>query len=403
MISFRISEWKIYKWILLIVFLASIRIWCFWKIPFFVPSIGFFFSIYFAAKHSEYFNLNKSAIIQIVLFFLAQIFTIRNGNYKAFIGMILTFSSVAFVFGLKRVYKSELLQFITKVVGALLFISLSGWFIHLLGINTPFFPDNYNDAQYSYENHFIFLVNTGGAVSVFPRFSGVFLEPGYLGVLLVILLYINEFNLRRKEILVLFFALIFTFSLAGYLMFLFAYVAYLLQKSRKAVLYMLLFMTFIWSSYTFLANYNDGNNIINKMVLERLKYDDEAGNIAGYNRTQEYFDNYFKSFWNRGDDILFGIGTDTFDFGSNVGYKVYLTQHGIFGTLLIFIAFFSVLLFNRGYSKFIIFLLYTIMFIRGHHIIYWSGFLLVYVCAMSITSDKLNSNNLKVQYPLIMN
>lgn len=34
-----------------------------------------------------------------------------------------------------------------------------------------------------------------------PRFAGMFLEPGHLGTICCLLLYVEGFNLKKKEIL----------------------------------------------------------------------------------------------------------------------------------------------------------------------------------------------------------
>jgi hypothetical protein len=77
-------------------------------------------------------------------------------------------------------------------------------------------------------------------------------------------------------------------------------------------------------------------------------------------------------------------------------------RYGIIG-LILFLSYLMVIArIWKGYRSLIMFILYVLMFIRGHGPIFWTGFMLVYVCGLaqakynSMTYEK-NRNSSSLQ------
>ena len=137
-------------------------------------------------------------------------------------------------------------------------------------------------------------------------------------------------------------ALLFTLSLAGYLLFIIGYVFHGLSRgglyfSKKVVVIVLVSLISIYAA----MNYNQGDNLVNSFILERLEYDEDNG-ISGNNRVDDDTDSRFMQLV--GTDVFwFGYDADTYnqlrssDAIHGSGYKVYILSRGVLGVLLIFL------------------------------------------------------------------
>lgn len=130
---------------------------------------------------------------------------------------------------------------------------------------------------------FNFNVYTESAFSFFNRFFSFYDEPGVLGNILMVLLYIQKFNLKKWYNIVFLVAGILTYSLA----FCFALMIYyiILSSVRTRIVFILLVLIFTYLFY--------GNEYLDQYVFGRLIFED--GHMAGYNREKYNFDNWFDS------------------------------------------------------------------------------------------------------------
>ena len=101
-------------------------------------------------------------------------------------------------------------------------------------------------------------------------------------------------------------------------------------------------------------DYNNGKNIVNEKIIQRLEYDEEKG-IAGNNRTGEGTEFYYNQAIEDGD-IWLGLGQERVnkinagsatsgDYSTNIrgaGYKVYFVKFGIISALM-FLLFYMML------------------------------------------------------------
>ena len=229
--------WTFYKWMLFLVMLDSLRVWFFWlvPIPFLTSMLFIVISAFVVAVSPQLFFFNRKTVFLFFFFYLMARFFGTRGNMNAYLGMFLTSVSIFIFLGLKDEYKIDFLSFFTKVFAILMAISLSAWILVIwvlicLLFEYFGFSERRNELKILTKT-ICFLIDFRFRDSMMlPRFNSV-LEPGYLSIILVILLSI-KFNMKNKYNIIMLVALFFTFSLAGWLLFMFVYIAYLLRNSR---------------------------------------------------------------------------------------------------------------------------------------------------------------------------
>lgn len=397
----------IYSLILFLVMLDSLRV-CFifsFSGSFLTSAILFVLSLVALISYPSLFSFRKRDVLLIIFLFLIARFSATRGNLNAYFGMIVFSLNVIIFFGLKQKYKREFLNIFSKWFAVVLTVSLFFWILYLLGLNLPHqeieygFSENRNEAQYFFDNYYFFLKNNGHSYTdlsdlILPRFSSILLEPGYLGNILVILLIVNSFNLRKWYNIVFLLSLIFTFSLSGWMLFIFSIVAFIIEKkkNKRFIKFSLTIIAFI-SLYLFFRNYNSGNNAVNEMILSRLEYDASKGSLAGYNRTTEQFDDWYYNNFLQGSDYLFGTDVEKY-FGQtpNVGWKMYTAHFGFVALALYFLFLYFPLSRAKTFSNYILFGTYILIFTRGHHEIFWAAFPVLYLAGLQFPQghDKKN-------------
>jgi len=403
------KRWNTYSVILIIQALYSLKAWFLWWIPWktgtvIILVISVFYLIY-APFWTFKENKKVYAAVLLVILFLYQ----AEGNLNAYMLKLMEVFAVIPLIFLKPQYQADILEKFQRVITVILTISLAFWVLHLVGINFPSTPITYGtvdrgqglEDQYLFDNHYFFLVNQSGllrfAIELLSlRFSSIFLEPGYLAILMVFLLFINEFNFKEKRNLLYVATIIATVSLAGYLMVVFAYIAHSLQHTKRGTLGIVLLLIISFASYNFFQNFNEGRNFINEGIIERLEFD-ESKFIVGNNRTSLDFSEQFNRFVTT-PDLIGGIGKRRVANmgGANVGYKAFIMCYGIVG-LILFLSFLILLArTSKNYRSFILFLLYFLMFLRGDGPIFWTSFVLIYTCALTMFNYEKESSTLLV-------
>ena len=188
-------------------------------------------------------------------------------------------------------------------------ILVPGLIMHIIDLTVGMpisVPSVYGESYaYIFFNYFFLLKPIAEYEAESGRFFSIFIEPGYLGILLSFPLYASKFDLTKKQTWILICGLIASFSLFGIVSSLVGYILIRLSKDlavKKIVLFILLSLPV----YYFGVTYNNGNNIINSLIIERLQPDDEKG-ISGNNRVGEVCDAYFDQMVADGS-ILYGMG-----------------------------------------------------------------------------------------------
>ena len=283
------------------------------------------------------FKTNGNIVMAIICLILITLFSAPS--IRSLIQMVLTYYPLLVLLSdVKHV--DDYIRLITKGTAVILAPGLILHFLYLAEILTVSFPVAFGESTtYIFYN---FIFNLESVYTSDLRFRCVFLEPGYLGTLLVLLLYVNRFDFKKKYNLVLLAGLISSFSLAGYVTGIIAYVFHLYShggKSTRMLKGSIVFAVLLAGGYNFALTYNDGDNDFNKKILRRLELDDEKI-IAGNNRTElSNADILYDNAWRSGE-ILLGLRITGDEramsslMGTSAGYKTFFLINGIIVTVL---------------------------------------------------------------------
>lgn len=382
-----ISSVFIYKISLFVIFLQSMMAWFFWNSMQTINILTFLVVTWFMIFQKKLFTIRSSYFLPLLLLIITELYVVRNTTFNAMILAIMQVLIVSSVFLLNNNTKHELLNFFTNAFAVILTISIFFWFLFLFGLSLPHYFLIRGDDQYLFNNYYLFLHNTNPTENlIFPRFSSIFVEPGHLGMISAFFLYANRFNLKKKAVLIIFIASILSFSLASYVLMLIAALILLFTQSRKPWLYLFLFSGLLLGIYLFFASYNNGNNVVNQLILDRLQV--ENGDIKGNDRYGAGFDLYFSNFI-KSDESLMGIGASKFESMGFVasGYKSYLVEQGIIGTVLIFLLYFSLAYTQRSMYAWGFFLVYIASFLQRPYAL-WDAELFIFITALPLISEK---------------
>jgi hypothetical protein len=387
--------YKTYEISLLILFLQSLYAWFLWDQLYFTIFFSAGMTIIFALTSKHIFYYNTYNIILVFLLIIIELYYVRGSNvYSIILGLLKTMI-ISTVLLLNDQYKNNLFRFITKTFAIIMGMSVIWWILFLIGIPLPHYPTNFSDGYYNFENYYLFLLSTLDANSPLPRFSGYFLEPGYLGMITTFLLVANRFNLKDKYVRIIFIATLITFSLNAYILLLISMSIYLLFYSKNQIKNEFLWGIGLVLLYLFFTQYNNGNNTVNNLIIYRMKF--ENGIL---NRFSDNFDNYYNTFMNSGSLKYWGIGIIKYnelamDFGS-AGYKVLILVHGFIGTGIVLLFYFSVALGKQSKMALILLLVYMLSFLQAPFPL-MECTLLIFITAMPILKS-IENNDKKKKY-----
>ena len=328
---------RIYCFSVLFYVLHSMHAWFMLGIPKIWYSI-FFLLITIVALTKRYFKFSTH-LVPIFTFFLmfvwmkitGSLFGIIEGGINAFL--------FATILSLKEKYILSVLQFVTKSLSVILLISIIGFFLYKIGLPLPSTRLNTTDLLFgtNLNNFYLFVYNL--SPHTFARFQSVFLEPGYLTLGVAPLLFLHKYDVRNKQVLILLFAQLLSFSLAGYIILVVGYIFSSLCSSEKGKYISLLYGLALIVIILMVMALFLGQDFFQTMILDRLQIVD--GSLAGDDRSSAYLDFQYEKMMLT-DDKWFGIGYDA-DFSDKgvSGYKLFVVQHGILGGILVVLAYIS--------------------------------------------------------------
>ncbi len=281
----------------------------------------------------------------------------------------------------KRLFVNRLI----KIYSLILLVSLIGFTLKTVGVELPYsILNNPNPFYSAYKNYYFF---TGYQdLDLFTRFTGIFAEPGHVGMISAILLYVNGFSLKRASNVIMTIALIWSFSLAGFLIYAIGLTIYLILKSNYPIrVLMKVMLGFGCIVGVAIATYSPSNDdIVTQLILKRLEFDSSKG-LAGNNRNTGNFDNIYSNFM-QNHKVVIGMGSEEYGrkfYGTaNSSYKTFIMEYGWGATVMLLLFMLLCLIVFPSRIGFGLFCLIVISFIQRPYFL-WFIECFAYIVAIS--------------------
>ena len=321
---------------------ASIHVMYFWMIEAYCPFVTmplFIMSVLLSRSTRTPIFTRTDFLLPTLLSLIVQYYQCLV-NAQNIVPFIISTASLCMFYCMFRIDKEiaeKSLTKICKVFAGFLIISILFFFLHFIGVNLP--NMSVERGNYSYTNFFFFLLDDRELWNILiPRFNSVFLEPGHMGTTIIMLLATQIGKWKKWYNVVLFVALLMSFSLAAYCLGVMLLFLRLWMLRRKIVLKVLGLVSFLGIIVGGSFVYNDGDNMLNNLIVMRLEVSDTGDDFKGNNRVSEDFEKEFESFLGS-SDILFGREMDYEGWG-NSGYRVYIYDYGMAGFALFLVFYF---------------------------------------------------------------
>ena len=321
---------------------ASIHVMYFWMIEAYCPFVTmplFIMSVLLSRSTCTPIFTRTDFLLPTLLSLIVQYYQCLV-NAQNIVPFIISTASLCMFYCMFRIDKEiaeKSLTKICKVFAGFLIISILFFFLHFIGVNLP--NVSVERGNYSYTNFFFFLLDDRELWNILiPRFNSVFLEPGHMGTTIIMLLATQIGKWKKWYNVVLFVALLMSFSLAAYCLGVMLLFLRLWMLRRKIVLKVLGLVSFLGIIVGGSFVYNDGDNMLNNLIVMRLEVSDTGDDFKGNNRVSEDFEKEFESFLGS-SDVLFGREMDYEGWG-NSGYRVYIYDYGMAGFALFLLFYF---------------------------------------------------------------
>lgn|SRR5690554_1291836 len=389
----RISLYFIFKASLLFYFLDSMHLWVTWHVPtHYIGFVVFLVILLYVSLEKVKLKLTPSRTLGAVLLLVASYIGYTLNNFGAYLGPIFTLLPIALLLYIDdpKIHK-DLLDFIVNFFAVMLPISFFVFLLTFIGLPSLGKLTPTSDFYIPFNNYLFSVKSPMYGV----RFGALFLEPGHLGMISAYLLFAMKFNLKDVRVLVIFIFSLFTFSLAAYVLIIIGYVINLFAHKRLKFRIVLLGLFLFGFLYLIAVNYNDGENLLNESLFERLKPSEDKL-IAGNNRTFGHFDGFYELVMENKNLILWGIGVDNYNFiiehynFGGAGIKIYILRQGLVSVLLVFGGYLIMglsLSKNRRYSLGFVLLLALSFWQRAYP--FWASWLILFISGIASTNEKI--------------
>ncbi|MFW5847757.1 MAG: hypothetical protein ACOCVF_02445 [bacterium] len=369
---------KLFLFSLLIYFLQSLNAWFTWHIPIsLIITLNALVSIIFYFQNKKTIKFSFPIQISILAYVIAISYIASFWSFGQFVVYLVSTIPISIVIASDSDFKIKLLNFLTKWMALILLPSLILFILLLFGINLPDAGEiTHPTSSFYYYTNYVFVLK--GVYGI--RFNSIFCEPGHLGMILSFMLFANNFNLKNKYVLILFISVFFTLSLAGIIL---TFVGFIIrnvfkQQFKKGLIYLISLGLIIYTIVIFSSQYNNGDNYVNKLIIERLEYDNQSGTIAGDNRVDFFTERAFNSilFF----EFMFGKAFSQEYAGS--GFKIYILKFGFISAFLFALFYYSLTkTSNNKLMALGLFFLYCLAFVQRSYP-FWASQLLIFICAM---------------------
>ena len=342
--------------------LCSMKPWFVWD----NPAILYILIIFFILTRLPFARrINKKHCVLLILCFI--LYTVVDvphiNDAKRFVEYIFRhFICTSLVILLLSEEKASLVKiFINFYAGVLLFSTII-YVLVILGMPIYSYQVSINDPYYSWGfSNSLFLILPITSFP-FPRFQSIFLEPGHLGMISSLMLYMIRYNMRSWQGIIIFLSSLLSMSLAAYMLLFLGMVIYKLSFGNllKTITFLLMILMTCTMAYNFFTN-----SYFSQSILLRLEYDEDKG-FKGNNRISEDFEYYYNNKFYKTEHVLLGIGGDNISTisgeGGNSSYKVFIVQYGILGLVVLSVFFFVIVWYSKS------------SFVRGLLLLYVASF-----------------------------
>lgn len=256
-----------------------------------------------------------------------------------------------------------LLKVLTNCFVFILVVSIPPWILYLIGVPLPHTGPHYPNDFHIYYDYFFFTVDAKVDKSVYNRFSSVFLEPGQMATPCIFLFHLNtkEGRLFRFKNIVMLVGILMSYSLVAYGLLVVSLVVNQTQRNRNRVFYVILTISILAGLSIYFINNEE--NAVNRFIISRLEYNEEEGNISGYNRTNEYFDYRYDQMM-KTSSKYFGMHEENLSWTTNTsGYKKFIVHNGIVGFAIVLFMMLILLLDNQKRSALVYCILVIVAFL----------------------------------------
>ena len=167
------------------------------------------------------------------------------------------------------------------------------------------------------------------------RFAASFDEPGVVGTISFILLWIDKYRLRSYGNLIILISGLASFSLYFYVAFTLFFSLHMLLKGKYKFLIAIVAIT----SSCYVMTYQ--NEAAKELLWNRVEWDSESRQIIGNNRSDDDLDRYIDAIF-LSDSYLFGTGNPLLNarFSESASYKNAILMYGAV-SLALYMLFFS--------------------------------------------------------------
>lgn len=387
----RIDRCNILCFLLLVLFLVSVH-WFYldkiWTPIFSCVSIIFLFLL--SNRHND-FRFVASSLIGVLFFYCYKLVRFPG------LGVLIEPLILVIVLLLPEEKKKKVLRFLTVAFSIITLFSIIAWIFYLLGVVDVFSQFEYRG--YNLGQHPLFLVNLDIGMGILPRFQGLLLEPGHMGMICSLLLYANSYNRKDVFSIILFVGLLLTVSLAAYVLFIIGYVLNKFsdkgKRSKGAAI--LFIIVVIYVAFTLLQSTDS--------MLYYLLFNKVVESENGLFNSNRYGADFLQFYNNQLSDpfvALFGLGGafDVERFPGNSGYKVGVISMGWVGILILLFAYYCIAKPYHSKRCYFFLLLYVVSYIQRPYAD-WLAEWFIFILAMPGLSQMSNnyissSNNEKV-------
>lgn len=233
--------------------LCSMKPWFVWD----NPAILYILIIFFILTRLPFARrINKKHCVLLILCFI--LYTVVDvphiNDAKRFVEYIFRhFICTSLVILLLSEEKASLVKiFINFYAGVLLFSTII-YVLVILGMPIYSYQVSINDPYYSWGfSNSLFLILPITSFP-FPRFQSIFLEPGHLGMISSLMLYMIRYNMRSWQGIIIFLSSLLSMSLAAYMLLFLGMVIYKLSFGNllKTITFLLMILMTCTMAYNF--------------------------------------------------------------------------------------------------------------------------------------------------------